>query len=60
MEDFSLSYSKNYCTCEQATKTQTSILLEGRADAHSCSGVNVRCVKEYKRQSREKDKQNSS
>ena len=56
MEDFSLSHSKNYCTYEQATKTQTSILLEGRADANSCSGVNVRCVKEYKRQSREKDK----
>ena len=46
MEDSSLSYSKNYCSyTQQATKTQTFILLEGRADANSCSGVNVQCVK---------------
>ena len=60
MEDFSSSYSKNYCFyLQQATKTQTFILLESATVANSFSGkkfVNAPCVKECKRQSREKDK----
>ena len=38
MEDFSLSYSKNYRSHpQQTTKTQTFILLEGTTDANNCS-----------------------